>query len=52
MRFGEPLLIGTGLDEKARKELLNKLVQRDDAEGTVGRSSEIRGTAPDRNGPG
>ena len=27
VRFGEPLLIGTGLDEKARKELLNKLVE-------------------------
>ena len=27
VRFGEPLLIGTGLDEKARKELLSKLVE-------------------------
>ena len=27
MKFGEPLLIGTGLDEKARKELLNKLIE-------------------------
>ena len=27
VNFGEPLLIGTGLDEKARKELLNKLIE-------------------------
>ena len=27
MKFGEPLLIGTGLDERARKELLNKLIE-------------------------
>ena len=27
VRFGEPLLIGTDLDEKARKELLRKLVE-------------------------
>ena len=27
VKFGEPLLIGTGLDEKARKELLNKLIE-------------------------
>ena len=27
VRFGEPLLIGTGLDEKAKKELLSKLVE-------------------------
>ena len=27
VKFGEPLLIGTGLDEKARKELLSKLVE-------------------------
>ena len=26
VKFGEPLLMGTGLDEKARKELLSKLV--------------------------
>ena len=26
VKFGEPLLMGTGLDEKARKELLNKLI--------------------------
>ena len=25
--FAEPLLMGTGLDEKARKELLSKLVE-------------------------
>ena len=27
LKFGEPLLMGTGLDEKARKELLSKLVE-------------------------
>ena len=27
VKFGEPLLMGTGLDEKARKELLSKLVE-------------------------
>ena len=27
VKFGEPLLMGTGLDEKARKELLNKLIE-------------------------
>ena len=26
MKFGEPFLIGTGLDEKARKELLEKMI--------------------------
>ena len=25
VKFGEPVLMGTGLDEKARKELLNKM---------------------------
>ena len=28
MKFGEPVLMGTGLDEKARKELLNKMVKK------------------------
>ena len=27
VKFGEPLLMGTDLDEKARKELLNKLIE-------------------------
>ena len=27
VKYGEPLLIGTGLDERARKELLNKLIE-------------------------
>ena len=27
VKFGEPLLMGTGLDQKARKELLSKLVE-------------------------
>ena len=27
VKFGEPLLMGTGLDEKSRKELLNKLIE-------------------------
>ena len=27
VKFGEPLLMRTGLDEKARKELLNKLIE-------------------------
>ena len=27
VKFGEPLLMGTGLNEKARKELLNKLIE-------------------------
>ena len=27
VKFGEPLLMGTGLDDKARKELLSKLVE-------------------------
>ena len=27
VKFGDPLLMGTGLDEKARKELLSKLVE-------------------------
>ena len=27
VKFGEPVLMGTGLDEKARKELLNKMVK-------------------------
>ena len=26
MKYGEPVLIGTGLDEKARKELLEKII--------------------------
>ena len=26
MKYGEPVLIGTGLDEKARKELLEKMI--------------------------
>ena len=27
VKFGEPVLMGTGLDEKARKELLSKIVK-------------------------
>ena len=27
VKFGEPVLMGTGLDEQARKELLNKMVK-------------------------
>ena len=27
VKYGEPVLMGTGLDEKARKELLNKMVK-------------------------
>ena len=27
VKFGEPVLMGTGLDEKARKELLSKVVK-------------------------
>ena len=27
VKFGEPVLMGTGLDEKARKELLSKMVE-------------------------
>ena len=27
VKFGEPVLMGTGLDERARKELLNKMVK-------------------------
>ena len=27
VKFGEPVLMGTGLDEKARKELLSKMVK-------------------------
>ena len=27
VKFGEPVLMATGLDEKARKELLNKMVK-------------------------
>ena len=27
VKFGEPFLMGTGLDEKARKELLSKMVK-------------------------
>ena len=26
VKFGEPVLMGTGLDEKARKELLKKMI--------------------------
>ena len=26
MKYGEPVVIGTGLDEKARKELLEKII--------------------------
>ena len=27
MKFGEPVLMGTGLNEKARKELLSKMIK-------------------------
>ena len=27
VNFGEPVLMGTGLDEKARKELLSKMIK-------------------------
>ena len=27
VKFGEPVLMGTGLDEKARKELLGKMIK-------------------------
>ena len=27
VKFGEPVLMGTGLDEKGRKELLSKMVK-------------------------
>ena len=27
VKFGEPVLMGTGLDEKARKELLSKMIK-------------------------
>ena len=27
VKFGEPVLMGTGLDEKARRELLSKMVE-------------------------
>ena len=35
VKFGEPLLMGTGLDEKARKELLSKLVELRKARSTT-----------------
>ena len=28
VKFGEPVLIGTGLDQKVRKELLEKMIGR------------------------
>ena len=27
VKFGQPVLMGTGLDEKARKELLDKMIK-------------------------
>ena len=44
VKFGEPLLMGTGLDEKARKELLSKLVERRKARSTT-RDDECKGSS-------
>ena len=43
-KFGEPLLMGTGLDEKARKELLSKLVELRKAHPTT-RDNEYKGSS-------
>ena len=44
VKFGEPLLMGTGLDEKARKELLSKLVELRKAQPTT-RDDECKGSS-------
>ena len=44
VKFGEPLLMGTGLDEKARKELLSKLVELRRAQPTT-RDDECKGSS-------
>ena len=44
MKFGEPQLMGTGLDEKARKELLSKLVELRKARSTT-RDDECKGSS-------
>ena len=44
MKFGEPILMGTGLDEKARKELLSKLVELRKAQPTT-RDDECKGSS-------
>ena len=44
VKFGEPLLIGTGLNEKARKELLSKLVELRRAQPTT-RDDECKGSS-------
>ena len=44
MIFGEPLLMGTVLDEKARKELLSKLVELRKAQPTT-RDDECKGSS-------
>ena len=44
VKFGELLLMGTGLDEKARKELLSKLVELRKAQPTT-RDDECKGSS-------
>ena len=44
VKLGEPLLMGTGLDEKARKELLSKLVELRKAQPTT-RDDECKGSS-------
>ena len=44
VNFGEPLLMGTSLDEKARKELLSKLVELRKAQPTT-RDDECKGSS-------
>ena len=44
VKFREPLLMGTGLDEKARKELLSKLVELRKAQSTT-RDDECKGSS-------
>ena len=44
VKFGEPLLMGTSLDEKARKELLSKLVELRKAQPTT-RDDECKGSS-------
>ena len=44
VKFGEPLLMGTCLDEKARKELVSKLVELRKAQPTT-RDDECKGSS-------
>ena len=50
VRIGEPVLMGTGLDEKARKELLDKIIKlRKTQQKTKDDESKDRSTLKQKN---